>query len=324
MTHVFQNFKKLPTCIVFLALLIFFDGEAQIHAKSFACDTCGSSTSGGAGAFGTLNNLSFVGLKYTTQEYNSRNGIFENSPLSKEQFNSVQLWGKIPLSKNVFTTISIPFQNLERSSPSIPREKLEGLGDITLTSWFSIPINKKLLGTDIPFANKIPTGHTINLGVGIKLPTGTFEQRLANRVNPGFQLGTGSTDILLSTMHIYSKKKFGVNTTASYYLKTANKNEYKFGNQLSFASNVFYKISFEKSSLQPFIGVGADFFEPIEQFNEQLLRTNGRFVSGILGTEYNFNAYMLGLNFTVPIEQELFDGDVTAKNRFSIYLNVLF
>lgn len=91
------------------------------------------------------------------------------------------------MSKRFFTTASVPFQILERTAVFSESEKLEGLGDITVMGWYTLPIYKKLRGTDIPFENKIPTGHTMNVGLGVKLPTGRFEERLADRVIQDFK-----------------------------------------------------------------------------------------------------------------------------------------
>lgn len=125
-------------------------------------------------------------------------------------------------------------------------------------------------------------------------------------------------------MHVYGKGNLGVNTAITYYFKTENKNEYKFGNQLSINSSAFYNIPFNSSSLRPFLGASADYFAAIEQFGEELPRTNGRLLSGNVGAEYNFSTYMIGASYNVPIEQKLFDNDVTARNRLSIYINYLF
>lgn len=325
MTHALQNSRCIKSKLLTLILVSFLTQTiAQDYGKSITCDLCGCVSSGGAAVFGTLNNTSFIGIKYTSQNYESRNGIFDNSPITNEGFQSFQLWSKIPINDRWFLTANVPYQILNRQTLGLTDEDLNGLGDVTAMGWYSFPLYEKLKGTDIPFENKIPNGHVINIGLGVKLPTGKFEQRLTDRINPGFQLGTGSIDPVITLMHTYAKNKIGVNSSIAYYYKTANKNEYKFGNQLSINSNVFYQFAFKSSSLSPFLGLSSDVFQPIEQYGEQLVDTEGYVVNANLGTEYKFSSYLLGATYTLPFLQELFAGNVESKARLSFYINYLF
>src|SRR5690606_20888365 len=95
------------------------------------------------------------------------------------------------------------------------------------------------------------SSHRLNLGIGVKLPTGAFEGMLTDRINPGFQVGTGSLDGIFSILHSYSENKLGINTSATYYLKTENKNEYRFGNQFSLSSNLYYNMPMKNSAFSP-------------------------------------------------------------------------
>ena len=110
---------------------------------------------------------------------------------------------------------------------------------------------------------KEPTGHSILFGLGAKLPTGKFEQRLANAVNPGFQVGTGSLDGIFSLGYNYGSDKFGLNTLVTYYLKTENKNDYQFGNQISINTKAFTAIKTSKMNIMPFVGFSYDNFDDI-------------------------------------------------------------
>jgi hypothetical protein len=50
----------------------------------------------------------FVGLRYFHQSYSSRDGIFANSPWVAENFNTVQLWSKIPVTEKIQLAVLIP------------------------------------------------------------------------------------------------------------------------------------------------------------------------------------------------------------------------
>lgn len=311
---VFLNINKIK----FTTLLCFV-----FSVTVSACDLCGCTTSSGSSSFGTLDNLSFVGLRYIYQDFESKNGIFNDSPISTEKFSTYQVWGKIPINNSVYINTIIPYQNLNRVFED-RIEHINGLGDISVIAWYQIKFFKKEVSksSELDFVEtKEETGHRLNFGLGIKLPTGEFEEQLTDRVNPGFQVGTGSLDGIFSIMHSYSKNRLGVNTSITYYLKSKNKNNYRFGNQFSFASNVYYNLPLEKSAFNPFLGVSGDIYNSIKQYNEKLLDTDGTIFNGNLGTEYMISKFIIGANYTFPISQHLFGDNVYSKNRFSVYLN---
>ncbi|WP_100612853.1 transporter family protein [Confluentibacter lentus] len=333
MINVFQNFKIKTILLSLLGLFFSQQHQAAVippHEHSplkVFCDLCGCSTSSGSSGFGTLDNLSFVGLRYIYQDYESRDGIFSNSPTSNERFNTYQVWGRVPVNEKLYFNAIVPYQDLYRHFED-RTEYINGLGDITVIGWYQFKFFKKHKDHEVDFnhvegedeENEL-SGHRLNLGIGVKLPTGEFENRLTDRINPGFQVGTGSLDGIFSVLHSYSKNRLGVNSSATYYLKTENKNEYRFGNQFSFSSNVYYNVPLEKSAFSPFLGISGDVYNSIKQFNEALPETNGNIVNGAFGSEFMINKFIVGANYTFPISQNLFGDNVTSKNRFMVYLN---
>lgn len=320
----FQNFNITFLIAGFVLLVNTLTVEAKAIPKhnhdpfTVFCDLCGCSTSSGSTGFGTLGNVSFLGLRYIYQDFDSKNGIFDNSPTSTERFNTYQLWGSIPVSEAFSLNAIIPFQDLNRVFDNT-NERRSGLGDATIIGWYKMTFNKKITENTSETAEK--SRHQLHFGLGVKLPTGAFEESLTNKINPGFQVGTGSFDGVFSLMHTFSKNKIGINTTTTYYLKTSNKNDYQFGNQFSMSTNVFYNVPFKKSALSPFIGFSGDVYNAIKQFGETLNDTNGHIVNGTFGTEYMIDKFILGANYTVPLKQQLFGDNVLSKNRFTVYFN---
>ena len=320
-----QNFKR----ILFLLALILHVSEVKAHEPcsnhepfSVLCDLCGCSTSSGSFGFGSLSNSNFVGVRYIYQNFVSKDGIFSNSPTSKESFNTYQVWGRVPITKSFYISTIVPYQDLYRTFED-RTEHINGLGDMNVIGWYQLTFYKKRKeGEVIVSKDREPSGHRLQIGIGAKLPTGEFEEALTDRVNPGFQVGTGSLDGVFALNYGYSASRIGINTTATYYLKTENKNDYRFGNQFSYASNLYY--SFPKTTyiMMPFVGVSGDFFKSIEQFGEIIPKTDGNSVSGSFGSEVVFNKFTLGANYTFPIHQNLFGDNVKAKNRVALYLNV--
>lgn len=310
---VFQNIKK-HTLFIVLALCLGLTSSLK------ACDLCSCSSSSASSGFGDLSSSNFIGLRYIQQGYKSKDGIFENSPQSEETFHTYQLWGRIPLSDKFYVSAIVPYQDLYRHFDDRV-EHINGLGDVNVMGWYQLIFYKKQKNDSLVFANKELSGHGLNFGLGMKLPTGEFEEQLTDRVNPGFQVGTGSWDVLATVLYSYKKKNLGVGASLAYYFKTENKNDYKFGNQFSSAANVFYSMSLKTIILKPFIGVSGDIYENIEQYGETLANTDGHIFNGSLGTEVSKEKFVLGVKYTLPIAQDLFEGNVNFQQQYALYLN---
>ncbi|MFL1011159.1 hypothetical protein [Flavisericum labens] len=324
-----QNFKiKYLVIVLTLALVPIKNHatnccETHIHT-SFepTCDLCGCSTSSGSFGFGSLKNSNFVGLRYIYQNFRSKDGIFNNSPSSEESFNTYQLWARVPVAKNFYVSSVIPYQDLYRTFED-HTEHINGLGDMNVIGWYQITFFKKRKEGEVVLSTeREPSGHRIQIGIGAKLPTGEFEETLTDRVNPGFQVGTGSLDGVFALNYGYSGKRIGVNNTVTYYLKSENKNDYRFGDQFSYASNVYYSIPKTTYIVMPFVGVSGDVYQSIKQFGEEVTETDGDILSGSFGSEVVFNRFTIGANYTFPIQQNLFGSNVKSKNRVSVYFNL--
>ena len=287
------------------------------------CDLCGCSTSSGSFGFGTLSNANFVGVRYIYQNFESRNGIFENSPKSEETFNTYQVWAQIPINNSFYVTANLPYQDLTREFQG-SYDNLNGIGDISAIGWYKLQFYKKkqadssIVNFNLP---KQPSGHSLQFGLGVKLPTGKFEEALADNVNPGFQVGTGSFDGVFSLGYNYGGDKIGINTLVSYYLKGENKNDYQFGNQFSYSMNLFTVFSTDKMNIMPFAGISGDVYDSITQYGETLADTDGNILNASLGSELAIEKFIFGASYTLPIQQSLFGDNVESKQRFSLYVN---
>lgn len=288
------------------------------------CDLCGCATSSGGMGFMSLNNIDFIGVRYINQRFESKEGIFNNSPTIDEDFNTFQIWGKKQISKKISISAIIPYLDLSRSYQNGNTEGVNGIGDISFIGWYQFNFFKKLKKNNKPYASREPSNHKLQIGVGVKLPTGEFRQALTTGVNPGFQVGTGSLDVILSSFYAYTQDRWGISTNLSYFYKTENNENYRFGNQVSLSSRVFALFEAKKSVIMPFIGITADHFNAVEEFGEKINDTEGYLANGMFGAELSFSKYLIGANFSLPVSQDLVGGDVVAQNRLSLYLNYKF
>ncbi|MCB4809463.1 hypothetical protein LG651_14500 [Tamlana sp. 62-3] len=324
--NVFLNFKLFAPILLFIS--VFCNAStidppiksASFYEYDYDCDLCGCTTGSGSFGFGTLNNANFVGVRYINQHFESKNGIFSNSPVSEETFNTYQLWAQVPINNSIYFSANLPYQDLSRKMDGT-NENINGIGDANIIGWFKLPFYKKPVDDVMEGMEKEHSGHSLQFGLGVKLPTGKFEEALVDRVNPGFQVGTGSVDGIFSLGHSFAGNTFGVNTLLSYYLKTENKNEYKFGNQFSYSTKFYTAFPIKKTMLMPFLGISGDVFNKIEQYGETINDTDGSILNSSIGTELVVNRCIFGVNYTLPISQNLFGGNVTSKNQLSLYFN---
>lgn len=279
--------------------------------KKYFCDACGCSASGGSMGFASMLNSNFIGIRYFNQNYKTTDGLYSNSAWYKENFNTTQVWARIPIVKNLQVSVIIPYHFHHRNTP-IGVQSINGLGDITLLGMY------RLYQTHNDSTKLV---HSLHLGAGIKIATGKFNESSATGVNPSFQLGTGSWDYILATEYIVKKKQFGLSTLMNYTIKTENRNQYRFGNQFNYAGTFFYLYEKNKYSFAPQFGFAGEVYSNNYQHQQELRDTSGDIIFGKIGFEIGKNKLSFGANFMRPISQNLTAGRVEANFRWSMNLN---
>lgn len=276
------------------------------------CDACGCSASGGSMGFSSMLNSNFVGLRYFYQSYTSRDGIFANSPWVDENFNTAQVWARIPVADKIQISALVPYHFHNRML-STGEENIEGLGDVTVLAMYTAIQTMK---------DSAVYSHKLQLGGGVKAPTGKYES--ANNlgtVNPGFQLGTGSWDYLLAAEYVVQRKKIGLNTMVNYTFKTENKKLYQFGNQFNYGSTLFYLFDLDQIKLVPQVGFAGELYETNRQYKQDVPDTSGDILFGKFGIEAGIKKFSVGVNAMAPINQNLTGGKVEANYRWSVNVN---
>lgn len=326
MMSVSPNKYSILVWLLFCSIFALADGVDPYPCKKYdgiLCDACGCSATGGSLGMGGVLENNFLGVRYLRQKYESRDGIFNNSPMVKETFNTVQFWSRIPVGKKLEMQVFVPYHshNREYADNDI---HISGLGDITVLSNYTV-LNQVKRKLDEDKGKTITQNHRLKLGLGLKLPTGEYNQTINNTKNPSFQLGTGSLDYLANLQYVYKYNKLGLSTNANYYLKTSNKKDFKFGNQFNFSSTFFYvHTNKKKQALVPSIGFSGEFFGKNEHYNLPVADTKGYALFTSLGFEYNTDRLTLGGLGAIPVSQNLAQGYVEAKYRASVYINYNF
>ena len=163
--------------------------------------------------------------------------------------------------------------------------------------------------------------HTLQLGGGVKIPFGKFDQANNGSVNPSYQVGTGSWDFLLATEYVVKRKQFGLNTMLNYVIKTENEKQYRFGNQFNYATTFFYLYEKDKYSIVPQLGFAGEVYKDNYQLGQKVRNTAGDIFMGKLGFEIGKDKFSLGANVMLPIQQNLTGGNVEANYRWSLNIN---
>ncbi|MEE4001277.1 transporter [Tenacibaculum sp. FZY0031] len=288
------------------------------------CDACGCSNSGGSLGMGGIIDNNFVGVRYLHQKYQSKDGIFKNSPIINEYFNTVQVWSRIPIiNEYLEAQVFVPFHFHTRDYID-KTTAIEGLGDISFLINYTF-LNKTTGKYKEEKDKIISSNHLLKIGAGMKLPTGTYNEAINNSINPSFQLGTGSIDIITNLQYVYKRNDFGITNYFNYYIKTTNKEEYRFGNQFNFNSTFFYMFKDSKqNSFVPSVGISGEVFASNKTIGLKVKDTEGYALFSNLGAEYNAKKLTIGVLAMYPIQQNLAQGTIEVKYRSAIYLNYNF
>jgi hypothetical protein len=284
-----------------------------VSVSAFSCDACGCSASGGSMGFSSMLDNNFVGLRYFKQSYTSKDGIFANSPWIDENFNTIQAWGRIPLTNKIQISALAPYHFNERALTK-GTENITGLGDITIIGLYSIYETQK---------DSTIFVHRLNAGIGIKMPTGKFDEaNNSGTVNQSFQLGTGSWDYQLVSEYVIKRKKLGLNTMLNYVFKTENEKNYQYGNQFNYSSTLFYLFELKnEAKIAPQFGIAGEVYQTNKQHGIDLPNTAGDILFSKFGIEAGKDKFSIGVNAMLPINQNLSSGNMEANYRWSINLN---
>lgn len=275
------------------------------------CDACGCSANGGSMGFSSMLNNNFIGLRYVYQSYTTKEGVFNNSPWIDENFNTIQIWTRIPVTEKIQITALLPYHNNSRELV-IGKEGINGIGDFTLMGMYTLYQTH---------ADSTTYTHKLQMGGGIKMPTGKYNSANNGTLNPSFQLGTGSWDYLLVSEYIVKRKQLGLNTSLSYTFKTENEKHYQFGNQFNYGSTFFYLLDLNSVKLVPQAGIAGEVYSSNKQYNQDVLGTKGDILFGKIGFEIGKDKFSFGTNLMKPINQNLTGGNVKANYRWSVNLN---
>lgn len=276
------------------------------------CDACGCSANGGSMGFSSMLNNNFIGIRYVYQSYTTKEGVFNNSPWIDENFNTIQIWTRIPISERIQLTALLPYHSNNRELVT-GKNGISGIGDMTVMAMYTF--------VEPTMDSVAVYSHKLQIGGGLKAPTGKYNASNSGTLNPSFQLGTGSWDYLLVSEYVLKRKQLGLNTSLSYTFKTENQKQYQFGNQFNYGTTLFYLLDLNKIKLVPQLGLAGELYESNRQVKQNVIGTKGDILFGKIGFEIGKDKLSFGINTMLPINQNLTGGNVKANYRLSLNLN---
>lgn len=287
-----------------------------LPASSQACNVCGCGV--GNYHYGILPQAgkNFVGMRY---RYSSFKSALDDSHAylhSHETFRTAELWARFYPVRRIQAFVFAPFNFNERSEGN-KTTRLRGLGDMIISA------NYHVINT-YDSAERF-FKHNLLVGAGLKLPTGEYRQ-IENglTINQNFQLGTGSVDFLFNAIYTLRHNDLGLNAELGYSINTRNKDDYRFGNTTRAGLKTFYILRAGSVTVMPNVGISGEFFKDNRQFDQPFPDTGGWASFCTAGTEIYYRGVALGVSWSRPGKQALFNGMVEANDRLSAHVTAMF
>ncbi len=283
-----------------------------------ACDMCGCANSGSYFGLMPQSHKSMVGLRYSHLNFETHsNSLYSRT---EETFRITELYGRFYPAKRIQAMVFLPFRMDEQLIEG-GIKKQRGLGDATLL------VNYNVLNTFMDSEEARPVNHSLQIGGGVKVPTGRFrydENDPLAVANANFQPGTGSTDFILNAFYTLTAGKWGTLLATSHKLNTTNARGYRFGNQTYGSVDVYRTFTSGKLSLMPHLGLYAEHSNYGKQNGKIIRESGGNLLNGTAGVSLFANRWTAGVSYQKPLAQNLSGGEVVSKSRALVQVAWLF
>jgi hypothetical protein len=280
-----------------------------------ACDICGCGVGNYYLGMMPQFHKNFVGVRYRNFTYDSHLGqsaVFA----TEERFRITELWARYYVHPKFQVLAFVPWaENSQKTSSGI--KNMSGLGDVIILSNYHF----------FKSSDEKNWKHNFWVGAGIKLPTGKYQYNdndASQVANPNFQLGTGSVDFMGSFLYNLRYQKWGLNTDLVLKINTKNRNQYRFGDRLSSNFSFFMIQKINNLGFMPNVGFYGEYsFEDYRKGNS-VEHTGGVLLNQSTGLDLFYKNYSLGINYQVPVYQNLADENIKSNHRFLVHCTYMF
>lgn len=291
--------------------------------NAFACDICGCGA--GSNYIGVLPDFSarIVGVRYRSNNIRTHLGAGNTTTYltTDESYRIAELWGGWTIGNRFRVMATLPVSFISKNSQEQDLAKA-GLGDANLQAHY------RLLGQRNATKSDKLLVQDLWIGGGLKLATGKYMPQDRDALSQSanlFQLGTGSTDFLLTAMYDLRLNDLGLNVSAGYKINTENKYGYWYGNRLNAGMQAYYKFRFfGKMTIAPNLGVAYE-NSVRDLWDGYAVYTSGGYAwYGTTGAEVNYKRFAFGGNYQPAIKQSLANGAVRAGSRMMLHFGIMF
>lgn len=275
-----------------------------------ACDVCGG---GGGGSYmGILPQFqkNIIGIRHQTRTFKTK-GTDVSSTFFTEEF-----WLRMyPIKKLQFFAF-VPYKI--NTSNEIGYKNVSGIGDMAFLANYAI-VNT---GDSITKRWK----NTLLFGGGVKLPTGKYQQRNAEKLlyPTYYQIGNGSNAYLLNLIYTTRYDKWGLNADVQHRINSENEIGYRQGTQTSFSFMFFYWKRLKDITLLPNVGIQIESQNMDRNFGNIVEQSSGKVSSLGAGCDIYIGKWATSISAFLPYNQRLQISQQSTLYRMNASVSYLF
>ena len=281
-----------------------------IHQTGLACDACGCAI-GYNGLLATYHQ-SFVSARF-------QHASFTHSSVGEGTISDrFQLWDisyRYLHGERWRFLLNVPVKNNVRNDNGV-KQTLKGVGDVLVMASY-VPVSQRSIGTN----SKLH----IELGGGLKLPTGVYDDKIHDRELPNnFNVGFGNYALLFQPSVVLSKGKWSMITTAAaQYNFRSRKSLYLYGHHVNALTSLYREVDLgKKVAVIPFVGLNFENIKSDSYVNGNTVdHTSGKGFFGNAGVQCRWKATLAGVQYGMPLSQNYGENESDASPRISVFLN---
>lgn len=276
-----------------------------------SCDVCGCASSSQTPGILPAINKHVVGIGYQWNQFDSKPHHGETP--SQEYFQTMQIWGRWNAARSLQLYAFLPYKRNTRQNGS-SLESVSGIGDASLQlRYFLLHRQQK----------SRPWQHALQAGLGIKFPTGTYNQVSEGiMLHPNIQAGTGSYDKQMNLQYTLRYRTIGMNSDVQYSINGTNPQHVHFGNKFLSAVRLFAWVEKHSWIILPQAGMQFESAKKDLQGSSIQEMTGGSSLLTSVGTDIYYKHLGLLAHLYFPTTQNLGEGYIRSSPRLN--LNFIF
>ncbi len=270
-----------------------------------ACCATGAVASCGSTVAAEQLGANHLGLRWVRAPFESQ---LADEPAWTDRFHLLELFGRWHFAERWSVAARLPLRWNVRHSDAGSTE-LVGAGDVRL-----------LLHRSLVDRRQGRTRHLLEMGVGVKLPTGRYLDDIGFRNLPGnFNLGTGNFAALLELNGDVRGGATGIQWQAAAQWNGRSRDDYHYGDQYALSVLAYRSMGPEAWQWRPMAGLTAEYFAPNHQPSGNRAEGSGgkglfaRVALGLSAGDWTVSAGTF-----IPLAQHYADGQMQASTRLSV------